>query len=159
MKHLGYILFISIFVAECAAIACHPDALSNLQWWHLVLLGFAGFRGGRSITYNAVFVWLREPFVNVVADSSGAGDGVEPKYSEGLLGVISECLCCPICTSTHTVSATLTMVTLAPSCGYPVLFALGAAGIAESLHWWSENQEWAGRNQREQAGSEWLRKN
>ena len=38
-------------------------------------------------------------------------------------------------------------------------YVLSAMAIAEALHWLTEAAEWAGRNQREQAGTQWLSKN
>ena len=40
-----------------------------------------------------------------------------------------------------------------------MIVVLAAAGVAEILHWTSEFLSWGGRASREQAGTEWLRKN
>ena len=144
---------------EIAFCASRPENILTLQVWQLIGLGFAAFRGGRAISYNSVFGWLRAPFCKSVKDSSGAGDSLESKAEDGFLYAVGDCLVCPICTGTQVASLLLTVIALFPAFGVILLYVLAGAGIAEILHWVSECAEWQGRLAREQAGTEWLRKN
>ena len=156
---LGYIAFVGFFGLEMIIASTHLPAILALAPWQLALLGFGAYRGGRSLSYNGVFAWLREPFCKVVPDSSGAGDGVEPKYERGLMGSIGACLSCPICTGTHVGSFMLTLIALWPSLGITLMYGLAIAGMAEFIHWFAEMLEWRGREARENAGTQWLIKN
>jgi len=155
----GYIAFVGLFGLEIAIASMHVQAILALAPWQLALLGFGAYRGARALSYNGVFAWLREPFCKVVPDSSGAGDGVEPKYERGLMGSIGACLSCPICTGTHVGSFMLTLIALWPSLGLTLMYGLAIAGIAEFIHWAAEMFEWRGREARENAGTRWLAKN
>ena len=156
---VGYIAFVGLFGLEMAISSTHIQAILALAPWQLALLGFAAYRGARALSYNGVFAWLREPFCKVVPDSSGAGDGVEPKYERGLMGTIGACLSCPICTGTHVGSFMLTLIAVWPSFGIMVMYGLAIAGMAEFIHWAAEMFEWRGREARENAGTQWLIKN
>lgn len=159
-KTLGYILFVTIFGIEMGISALHPDALLALQPWQWLVYGIAAFRGARALSYNGVFGWLREPFTDVVPDSSGAGDSVVPRQgAKGLLYVLGDCLACPICTGTHVGGVLITLTALFPTFGLFLAYGLAVAGVAEILHWHSERDEWQGRAARETAGTEWLNKN
>ena len=155
----GYIAFVGLFGLEIAIASMNVQAILALAPWQLALLGFGAYRGARALSYNGVFAWLREPFCKVVPDSSGAGDGVEPKYERGLMGSIGACLSCPICTGTHVGSFMLTLIALWPSLGLTLMYGLAIAGIAEFIHWAAEMFEWRGREARENAGTQWLAKN
>ena len=155
----GYMAFVGLFGLEMAMCSTHIQAILALAPWQLGLLGFAAYRGGRALSYNQVFAWLRAPFCQVVPDSSGAGDGVEPKYERGLMGAVGACLSCPICTGTHVGSFILTLIAISPSLGIMVMYGLAIAGIAEFIHWAAEMLEWRGREARENAGTQWLDKN
>jgi hypothetical protein len=134
----GYIAFVGLFGLEMAISSTHIQAILALAPWQLALLSFGAYRGARALSYNGVFAWLREPFCKVVPDSSGAGDGVEPKYERGLMGTIGACLSCPICTGTHVGSLMLTLIALWPNLGITVMYGLAIAGMAEFIHWGAE---------------------
>lgn len=158
-KTAGYILFVSLFVVEIAISALHADTLFALQPWQWLAFGIAAFRGARALSYNGVFGWLRQPFIDTVPDSSGAGDSVVPRQgARGLRYVIGDCLACPICTGTHVGGVLITLTSLVPSFGLLLTYGLAVAGLAELLHWHSEREEWQGRAAREAAGTEWLHK-
>ena len=156
---VGYIAFIGLFGLEMAISAMHSQVILALAPWQLALFGFGAYRGARALSYNGVFAWLREPFCKVVPDSSGAGDGVEPKYERGLMGTIGACLSCPICTGTHVGSFMLTLIAVWPNLGIMLMYGLAIAGMAEFIHWAAEMFEWRGREARENAGTQWLAKN
>ena len=156
---VGYMIFVGLFALEMAVASTRIQAILALAPWQLALLGLGAYRGGRALSYNGVFAWLREPFCKVVPDSSGAGDGVEPKYEQGLMGAVGACLACPICTGTHVGSFMLTLIALWPSLGITVMYGLAIAGMAEFIHWAAEMFEWRGREARENAGTQWLIKN
>lgn len=124
----------------------------------LAALGLAAFRGGRAISYNAVFEWLRLPFTAVVPDSSGAGMSVESKGS-GIQRAIGELLCCPVCTGTWVALILAGLLVWVYPFGLVSSIVLAAAGIAEIIHWFAERNEWQGRQAREEAGTAWLLKN
>lgn len=127
--------------------------------WFYVLLGLAAFRGGRAVAFNSVFHWLRDLLdVRVVPDSSGAGDNNMPggrgvKYALGML------VTCPICSGTWFGMALLVLRTINVDLGNGLIVVLAAAGMAEVLNWGSEFLEWGGRASREEAGTQWLKKN
>lgn len=157
VKTIGYLGFIVLFTIEVLVTATHADAILRLEPWQLLALGFAAFRVARTISFNSVMGWLREPFTVIVKDSSGAGDSVEPA-GKGLKWVIGDLLCCPICTGTHAAGMLLALTALFPSIGLVAVYALAAAGMSETLHWHNERAEWQGRQAREGAGTEYLRK-
>ncbi len=159
-KTLAYVLFVSLFAVEMGIAALHPDALLALQPWQWLAFGFAAFRGARALSYNGVFGWLRQPFNDIVPDSSGAGDSVVPRHgAQGFWYVVGDCLACPICTGTHVGGVLITLTALIPTFGLLLTYGLAVAGVGEVLHWHSERDEWQGRAAREAAGTEWLRKN
>lgn len=156
MKTLGYLVFIVLFLAECAVAALHPP---TLEWWMLIALGLAALRVGRSISYNGVFAWLRAPFTVTTPDSSGAGDSTNPRQDiHPLLYALGDCIACPICTSTHGAGILYALLAWLPPLGMVLILVLAAAQIAEVFHWHSERDEWQGRHAREEAGTIWLYK-
>lgn len=130
-----------------------PDAL------FIPALGLAAFRGGRAIAHNYIFKWLRD-LAGVVEtpDSSGAGNSNQAA-GRGPRRVISELLCCPICAGTWVGMALLLIYSAWPAFALVLIYALAAAGAAEVLEWVSEYASWRGRAAREEAGTQWLRKN
>lgn len=128
-------------------------------WAFYPLLILACFRVGRALSFNGVFVWLRDACkVKATPDSSGAGDSNNP-CGKGPMYVIGELLCCPICSATWGGAGLLLVLALDQGLGNAMIMLLGAAGGAEVLHWLSERLEWSGRYYREEAGSHWLAKN
>ena len=144
---VGYLGFLSLFVGELAVSSLHWHGIDTIT---LLLLGFAAFRGGVSISEDEVFCWLRGPFTVTHKDATGAGDSVSPKYTSGLLGSVSGCFACPICMSTHVGSMLITIYTLVPTFGTLLIYALSAACIAELVHSVREANFWSGRHEREQ---------
>lgn len=130
-----------------------PDVLFFL------LVGLAAYRGGRAISYDYVFKWLRD-LCRVVDedDSSGAGQSSNPGGT-GIFRVVGEWACCPICTGTWVGLALLTLEAILPPFGTVLIYALAAAGLAEFLHNLTEVSSWRARLAREEAGTHWLYKN
>jgi hypothetical protein len=126
--------------------------------WILVMLGFASYRGGRSLAYNHVFEWLRKPFTRIVNDSSGAGQSVESDGT-GWRKAIGELLCCPVCSGTWVALVLTSLLVTFYNWGLAMTFILAAAGIGEVIHWFTTRDEWQGRQAREEAGTAWLLKN
>lgn len=156
-RYMTYIILLATVEATLFAIGDKLPLLSG--WAFYVFLGFACFRVGRALSFNGVFVWLRDMVeIKATPDSSGAGDSNNP-YGKGPLYVIGELLCCPICSATWGGAGLLLAYALVPHFGNGMILLLGAAGIAEVLHWGSESFEWAGRYYREESGSHWLFKN
>lgn len=123
----------------------------------VLLLGLAAFRVGRAISYNYIFSWLRAPYVDKHPDSSGAGDSEDPK-GEGIVRVIGELLCCPICTGTWAAIVMAALYAFEPMWGMVFIVVMAASAIAEYLHWKSEADEWRGRAAREVAGTHSIKK-
>lgn len=148
-----------VFFTIAAAVALFnrlppiPDAL------FFFLLALAAYRGGRAISFDYIFKWFRD-LVGVVDvdDSSGAGQSANPG-KKGILFVVGEWACCPICTGTWVALGLLVLETYLPSFGTVLIYALAAAGLAEVLHNFSEAAFWRARLSREEAGSMWLYKN
>lgn len=158
---LVYIDF--VFIAVCvlaAATGRLPEIPSGGLF--LIILGLAAYRGGRAVSYNLIFKWVRDALgVTEEADSSGAGNSnvVDPKKVRGVKYILAELICCPICSSTWAGVLLLAVWAIVPAFGAVLLYALAAAGIAEVLTWVSEYFEWAGRSAREVSGSLWISKN
>ena len=134
-----------------------PEIQGNIFY---LLLALAAYRGGRAVAFNKVFEWLRNLFhCRIVTDSSGAGENVEPCDEPGVLQTLGELLTCPICAGTWVAMMLLVIHSVSPETGRGLIVILAAAGVAELLHWASEFLSWGGRASREQAGTEWLRKN
>jgi hypothetical protein len=129
-----------------------------LNPWMVLFVGLAAYRGGRAIAYNYIFSWLREPFTEVVDDSSGAGKSIEAR-GRGIRRALGELLCCPICSATWVALALTGLLVLAYQLGLVATFVLAASGVGEIFHWLSEQLEWRGRAAREEAGTAWLWKN
>jgi len=155
--------FSALFGVETYFLSLHlPDLFSRDLVEHallLVALGIAAFRGGRAVSGDGVFSWLRHPFCAETADSSGAGNSTGPRYEGGILSVIGQAICCPICSGTWVAVCLLTLYVLAPAWGAIVIYLLAAAGIGECLVYTTERAEWQARAAREEAGSQWLAKN
>jgi hypothetical protein len=156
---LRYIGIELVFAALVVLASFRAERLLALPVAHLgallVLGGFAVFRTARTISFNSVMAWLREPFCDVVKDSSGAGDSVEPKPGS----IFGELLACPICSGTWAALVLVNVFLYAPSVGWVLFAVLGLAGMSEALHWTAERAEWQGRAAREEAGSAWMSKN
>ena len=130
------------------------------EGWFYVLLGLAAYRGGRAVAFNKVFEWLRDLFkCRVVTDTSGAGENVEACEEPGIWQAIGELITCPICAGTWVALGLMVIHSVSPETGRGLIVILAAAGVAELLHWASEFLSWGGRASREQAGTEWIRKN
>lgn len=110
---------------------------------------------------NYIFLPLRELVgIEVIPDTSGAGDSTGIKADvHGVRRVMAELVNCPICAGQWTAMVCLALYGLDNNLGSVFTYALAAAGIGEAIHWYAEAQEWTGRNQREQAGTQWLDKN
>lgn len=153
------LVMLSAAFESLAVIAAYGEDLPVLHDpLILAMLGLAAFRGGRAISYNAIFEWLRLPFTEVVPDSSGAGMSVESKGS-GIQRAVGELLCCPVCTGSWVALVLAGLLVWVYPFGLVMITVLAAAGIAEIIHWYAERNEWQGRAAREEAGTAWLLKN
>lgn len=154
-EYIALILFGLTFESCVMLIARNPNLKEFFTpaWLAILipLLGLAAYRGGRAVTYNYIFEWLRAPFTKIVDDSSGAGKSTEAD-GVGLWRVIGELLCCPICSSTWVALVLVSLLLFDFSIGLVMCLILAAAGVAEILTWRSERDEWQGRHAREQAG-------
>ena len=129
------------------------DKIASAGTLQFVLLSLGTMRLAHAISYNTIGEPIRGRFTKVEHDSSGAGDNVEPD-GVGWVRAIGELLACPICSGQWAALGLLTVWALLPDgFGTLVLWAFGAAGAAELIHYAKEAMEWRGRNDREQAGA------
>lgn len=145
-----YIFFILALVAECFVSSLHWDVVSQLQAWQIVVLMFAAFRGGVSISEDEVFCWLREPFCIVAKNETGAGGSVLPRCKIGWRRIVGELLSCPICSGVHIGSILILIYSLAPHFGLILIYMLGAGGGLELINAGKEFLFWGGRHSREE---------
>lgn len=125
------------------------------------LLGLAAYRGGRAVSYNRIFKFIRD-WIGIVEvrDSSGAGDSTE--IGSGVSGFrrgIAELILCPVCSGTWIAAGLVFIYSISPEFGRVLVASLGAAGAAELFLWIGEFFEWRGREARESSGSYWIEKN
>lgn len=157
VRNMTYIALLTVVEVVLYLIGDRLPVMPD--WAFYPMLGLAAFRGGRAVSFNGVFVWLRELLkVYPSPDSSGAGDSNAP-HGKGPLYVLGELTTCPICSATWVGMGLLLLLALVPHMGNGMIILLGAAGIAEVLHWLSERLEWSGRYYREESGSHWYTKN
>jgi hypothetical protein len=116
------------------------------------LFCLAVFRMACTISFNEIMEWLREPFTEVIKDSSGAGANVHPK-GEGFRYAIGSLLSCPICTGTWCALVLLGIYTIYEPLGITMIWVFGLAGASEATWRIVSFFEWAGRLARVSAGS------
>lgn len=152
-----YAFLTCFFASEVYFLSLHSTAFDKAPWFFWAGLGLATFRMAHTISFNGIASWFRDWFTVTVPDSAGGSESIEAK--DGWLQPIGELLCCPICSGTWNAVGLCTLYALIPTVGIVAVIVLGAAGLSELFHWWSEKQEWQGRLAREQAGTQWLMKN
>lgn len=108
------------------------------------LFCFAVWRSAATISFNEIMEWLREPFTQVIPDSSGAGANVHPK-GEGWRYTIGSLLACPVCTGTWVAMALIGIYAIYEPLGSTMVWVFGLAGICEFLFRFITMMEWAGR--------------
>jgi hypothetical protein len=148
-RYMAFIMLDLTFLAAIGIIANWQEVL-NFSPLLLIELSFATLRLAHSVSYNAIFEWLRAPFTTVVPDSCGAGENVHAK--EGRLKVFGELLACPICTGTWSALILVSLVVVIPPVGLLLVHILAIAGVYELLHRVAEYYEWKGRAARVMSG-------
>jgi len=134
---LAYVVLESVFFLSIYAISLNMRDVSVPL---LLVMGIAVFRTARSVSFNKVFEWLREPFCTVEPDSCGAGANVHSKGS-----IFGDLLECPICTGTWASVVLYGLYCWQPRLGTVLVYVLALAGISETLHWLNDLLEWSGR--------------
>lgn len=124
----------------------------------LVALAFGASLGGRALAYLAIFEWLRAPFTKVVRHSSGAGESVEPKDKNPIIGVIGAWMSCPVCAGTWAALMMYSAWVLFPVMGRNLIYVMGAASFGSLVTRTVEALEWGGRLTWELTGH-WNRRN
>lgn len=150
LQKATYLMLEVVFLSSIVIVAWLRP-ISHMEWWLLVALFFGVMRMASTISENEIMEWLRQPFTEVVHDSCGAGDSVQPK-GEGWKRAIGGLIACPICTSTWSALVLLSIYALLPSVGTMAILVLGAAGAAEILFGAREFLCWGGRKSRVQSG-------
>jgi hypothetical protein len=123
----------------------------DIGLWEVFLLGFATLRLGRMISYDLIMKPLRSPFTQTVADSTGAGETVEPK-GVGAVHALGEMFSCPICTGTWVAALLVYGLYLCPQVMHVFILVMGVIGIAEGLNALLETLSWLGQLLRKFAG-------
>ena len=116
----------------------------NIPTRLIPLFCLAVFRAACTISFNEIMEWLREPFTEVIQDSSGAGADVHPK-GEGWRYAIGSLLACPICTGTWCALALIAAYAIYEPLGATMIWVFGLAGAAELIWRIVGFFEWGGR--------------
>lgn len=151
-----YIGAITFLESTCFIVSRLQDVIKidALTW---IALCFAANRFGRAVAFNGVGEPFRWFFSEVKADSSGAGEGIEPK-GKGWKHGFGELLTCPICSGTWSAVLILNLYLMLPLFGKIMIFGFGAAGVSELIHNLNEAYSWKSRHHREYAGSQVYKK-
>lgn len=112
------------------------DLSSPVSW---VLLGLAGARAGRLLSYESIFRPVRARFGLVVEKYAGGAGETEVNRNGGKIGDLLEC---PICSGTWGILGVLTAYIIYPPFGSLFAIFLGAGAIMEFVSWSTESVEW-----------------
>ena len=122
-----------------------------LVFW--ILFSLAVFRLARTISYNEIAEWLRDPFCRVEKDSCGAGENVHAREDRGPgVQTVGSLLACPICTGTWIALLIFLLWAWVPDVGAAAVIVFGLAGASEMLHYLGEILSWGGRYARVKSG-------
>jgi hypothetical protein len=157
LNRVIFFLFTTMFFSETFFLSQHSDLIVKMPIPTMVAAGFACYFIGHAISFYGIGDWIRGFFTHQEIDSSGAGEGSEP--NDGLLNVIGQLVCCPICAGIWGTTFLLTIYSFIPTWGTILLYVMGFGGFAALMHWAGEKMEWEGRKAREEAGTAWLLKN
>lgn len=151
----GWFIFLDVVFIAIAFVAGDLGNLPDLEspFAVLAVLGLASFRLGRAVSFNMIFLWLRQA-VDIVEAPDSSGQGANNQATGvGLKYVLGELVSCPICSGTWAAMILLGLYLITPQVGQVLVYALAAAGLAEFTHWMSEAGQWLGRWGRESAGA------
>lgn len=142
-----------IFNGALLFVALKGPGLPSVLPWQFVLLVLAVFRGSRLLAYDTVMQTYRSPFVKLTPHDSGTGDTTCARTDVApWREVIGELICCPICNGTWWAAGLLTLLALAPTYGWWLVYALAAIGASELLMAHFENVQWQGEKARHECG-------
>lgn len=153
----GTLMSFGIIFESLILVASHLGRPPEITPLIMIAMIFAASLVGRALAYLTIFEWLRHPFTEVVAHSSGVGEDVHPITSDGtFLGTVREVvgtwICCPICAGTWGALGLMLFYIIDPVGGSVLVFTLGAASAGSILTRVVETVEWIGHNQHEQTG-------
>jgi hypothetical protein len=143
-------LFLGILTTFASRLMRH-DREVVLRPFDLLLLGLSSFRLGRMIAYEGVTAPLREPFTEVKADGSGAGETVVAAGG-GTRRVLGELLSCPICSGTWVAAGLVYGLQLLPQPTRLLLAIMATTGVAQLSNSLSEALDWSARAARRRCG-------
>lgn len=152
-KRLTLIGLETVFVAVIVGISLtHPLIVPPV--WLLVAFIPATLRMARTISYNEVAEWLREPFCYVKRDSCRAGADVHARtdrtgFHEAIGGLLS---CTSACAATWSALTLYSLWILFPRFGTMLVIVLAIAGGSEILHYAAQMFEWRAREARVTSG-------
>lgn len=129
--------------------------LFQLSAMELTLLALSTYRLGRLIAYDRVMEPFRQFFTSTEADSTGAGEAVNPK-GEGFQQAIGQLICCPICAGTWVAALLTYSLYLFPGPARLFMTMTAAIGIAEILGALTEALSWSGQYARTMSGSKMI---
>lgn len=123
----------------------------ELRPFDLLLIGLSTYRTGRLVAYERVAEPIRQPFTEIIPDSTGAGETVVARGS-GAQWVFGELFSCPICVGTWVAAALVYGLQLAPVPTRVYMAVMSSTGVAQLLHESTEAFSWMSRAARKQAG-------
>lgn len=150
---LEVIFFGTIVFASSMSKYFDYEEISPVVFW--LAFALSVFRMSRTISFNEVMEWLREPFTIVEKDSCGAGENVHPRKDKGKeVEVIGILISCPICTGTWCALFLFVVWSLfPPKISNALILTLGLAGASEILNYFAMLLEWSGRLARVLSGA------
>lgn len=151
----GHVALVWLFLVNSYLLSTHIDVLKDIPLLIWIALPFAVLRLSKAIADNAIFDWLRLPYVDVIDDSSGAGKSIRSKEGS-IIGGLLECV---ICVGTWVAEGLLLLWVYYPAFSALLIMSMGAVGVFEILVSVVEALSWSGRNHREDSGTAWMIKN
>jgi hypothetical protein len=154
-RRTTYVILSLVFVLAVivAALVARQNSLAlSLSWLDAVFFVLSVTRLGRLVSFDAVFETYRLPFVETVADESGAGNSTRAR-GVGWRQAIGELLSCPICSGTWAALVLVIMWLFVPDVARLFVYILGATGALEVLNAFVEFSSWRAQVYRETVGN------
>ena len=124
IRYSALVVFDSVFLLAVLWLTEVEIKAVPLPFWFMI--AFAANRIARAITKDYIFVWLREPFTD---EYGTVRDNLSPFWHS-----FGKMITCPICTGTWAALVLTLLVTKASFIGYPLVFVLALASLAEIIN-------------------------
>lgn len=138
----GLIILGGVFEVMNYLIGAKLETITIGEW---IMLALAGSFVGRAVSYMTIFEWVRgmTGLTKTIPHSSGTGETVEPKHTDGFLSAFGELIACPVCAGTWAGAGLLLLLAYAPTLGRPILWTVSAASVAAFWTRATEAVEWS----------------